>query len=186
MLSRGPVSLRPLEPSDLERLHDWSRDLDIEIRSGWATPLSRAAFERRWLERILDPPEDARFFAIELDGNLVGRIDLCQIDREHRRAALGLIVGDRQARRRGVGASSVILLLDYAFTVECLDRVLAEVYTFNEPARRLMERVGFTCEGLLREQDMQNGRRQDLWVFGILRPEFYRAHQTVFTLRDAP
>ena len=45
-----------------------------------------------------------------------------------------------------------------------------------------MERVGFYQEGLLRQHDIHNGVRQDTYIFGILKPEFYHKYETIFTL----
>ena len=58
----------------------------------------------------------------------------------------------------------------------------AEVFSFNQRSQKLMERVGFQREGLLRQHDIRNGVRQDTIHFGILKPEFYEKYQTIFRL----
>ncbi len=63
-----------------------------------------------------------------------------------------------------------------------LERVYAEVYGFNTRSRRLMERVGFQQEGILRQHEIHNGVRQDMYIFGMLKPEFYHRYETIFTL----
>ncbi|MBA2392272.1 MAG: GNAT family N-acetyltransferase [Ktedonobacteraceae bacterium] len=60
----------------------------------------------------------------------------------------------------------------------------AEVYGFNTPSFRLMERVGFQREGILRQHEIHNGARQDMHIFGILKPEFYQRYQTLFRLSN--
>jgi RimJ/RimL family protein N-acetyltransferase len=45
-----------------------------------------------------------------------------------------------------------------------------------------MEHVGFQQEGLLRQHDIHNGVRQDTYIFGMLKPEFYQKYETIFTL----
>ena len=45
-----------------------------------------------------------------------------------------------------------------------------------------MERVGFQQEGMLRQHDIHNGARQDTYIFGMLKSEFYLKYETIFTL----
>jgi RimJ/RimL family protein N-acetyltransferase len=41
-------------------------------------------------------------------------------------------------------------------------------------------RAGFQQEGVLRKHERHNGVQQDLYVFGILRDEFYAKNETIF------
>lgn len=173
MFRLNGVTLRPLERRDLGRVHAWACDAELESLSGWGRPLPRAAFAKKW--RALLERDDFVFFAIDAEGRLVGRLDLALIDREHRRCAVGLVL-DRAAWGRGIGGAALRLALDYAFTVENLDRVYAEVYAFNARAQRLMRGVGFASEGVLRAHDLHHGERRDLHVFGMLKGEFRRRH----------
>ena len=61
-----------------------------------------------------------------------------------------------------------------------LERVYAEVFSFNQRSQKLMEHVGFQQEGLLRQHDIHNGVRQDKYIFGMLRTEFYEKYETIF------
>ena len=113
------------------------------------------------------------WFGIEYEGKLAGYIQLALIDPVERRAMVG------------IGGGALRLLCDYAFTVRNLDRVYAEVFTFNTRSMRLFEGVGFQREGTLRQHEYHNGVRQDMHVYGILRDEFYARHPTIFKLPDA-
>lgn len=172
------VVLRPLEPKDLPRVHEWSLDAELESLSGWGRPLPRAAFLRKWRSYLAGDREDIRFFAIERGGTLAGRLELALIDREHRRCAVGIVL-DRRLWGRGIGGKALRLALDYAFTVENLERVYAEVYGFNTRARRMMRSLGFVEEGILRAHDLHHGTRRNLHVYGILKAEFRRRHGRV-------
>ena len=83
---------------------------------------------------------------------------------------------------RGIAITALRILLDYAFTVRNLERIYAEVYGFNQRSMRLMERVGFQKEGILRQHEIHNGARQDMHFFGMLKAEFYQKHETLFKL----
>ena len=179
-MERDGVRLRPIETDDIGQLYEWHQDLELEALTGWMPRMSRARFERRYEDLVREPPEDFVLFGIEYDGRLVGYVELAEISRINRRAAIGFVVADRRVRRRGIGRTAVILMLDYAFALEDVDRVYAEVFSFNEPSLRLLEHVGFQREGRLRQHVVHQGRRQDVVMLGLLREEFYRRHTSIF------
>ena len=187
MFTLGEVALRPLRADDIDTLYTWETDPELNILGGW-TPSARLApeaFRRKYERRIEEPDNDRVTFAIELEGRLVGYIELAQIDRREGRAAVGIVIGDRSAWRRGVGSAAVRILLDYGFTVMGLERIYAEVYDYNEASRRLFEHVGFVHEGVLRQHEFHNGVRQDTHVYGMLPAEFRARYPTLFPLPGA-
>lgn len=123
-------------------------------------------------------------FGVESEGRLVGYVQLALIDRTERRAAVAIVIGDRSAWGRGVGSTALRILAGYAFAALNLERVYAEVYGFNLRSQRLMERVGFQREGVLRQHELHNGVRQDVHVFGLLKAEYYQRYPTLFELPD--
>ena len=69
------------------------------------------------------------------------------------------------------GHHTLVSLLSFAFGPLALHRVVGEVYDFNERAIRLLERLGFQREGVMRENVWKNEWRDEL-VFGMLRAEY--------------
>lgn len=80
----------------------------------------------------------------------MGNIELASIGKTPRSAVLSrVVVGDPARRGRGIGRRMVEHALEVAFGELGLERVELRVFTFNEPAIRCYERVGFEREGLL-------------------------------------
>lgn len=184
MFSINDVTLRPLEVDDIDTLYTWEADYELEMYGGWAPKRGRAAFRQRYERRITEPEDDLYTFGIEVDKQLVGYVQLALIDTSNRHAAVGLIIGVKEVWGRGIGRTALRILLDYAFTVQALERIYAEVYTFNTRSRRLFEGLGFQQEGILRQHEFHNGALQDMYVFGILKPEFYQRYETIFKLPE--
>ena len=42
--------------------------------------------------------------------------------------------------------------------------------------------TSFTRKGILRQYEIQNGERQDMHVYGMLKNEFYKQYETIFKL----
>jgi RimJ/RimL family protein N-acetyltransferase len=189
MFTLNTVTLRPLELDDLESVYAWMSNIEFNVWGGWtpviAVPLSRDAFRpifEHQFVRLNAEKADQAMLGIEFENRLVGFVQLAKIDRQMRRADIGIGIGEKNIRGQGIGTAALCLLLDYAFTVQGLERVSAEVFTFNQHSQHLMERLGFQREGLLRQYSIHNGVRQDTYIFGLLKPEFYQKYQTIFTL----
>ena len=182
MFTLGSVTLRPLEFDDIDTLYTWETDREINMLAGWSPVRSRTAFRDKYEHRITEPEEDLIMLAVLFEEQFVGYVQLALIDREERRAAVGVVIGEKSVRRRGVASTAIRILLDYAFTVQGLERVYAEVYGFNQHSQHLMQHIGFQHEGILRQHEFHNGARQDMHIFGILKPEFYQKYETIFKL----
>lgn len=62
--------------------------------------------------------------------------------------------------------------MQYAFDQLRLHKVTARVFAFNEASQRLLETVGFTEEGVQREQVFIDGEYQDTHWYGLLAREW--------------
>ncbi|MDJ0841409.1 MAG: GNAT family protein [Acidobacteriota bacterium] len=185
MFTLNEITLRPVDLPDLDQFYLWHLDTDLEILSGWGPRRARHTYEVRFRAFLDDPPEDMVVFAVEFGGDLVGRIELAEIEREHRRGSVGLYVGEKSLWGKGIGSTALRIMLDYAFHVENLDRVWALVYDFNLRSRRLMEKLGFTAEGVLRGHEIHNGVPRDMHAYGILKHEFQQQSPNLFAIPDS-
>ena len=73
---------------------------------------------------------------------------------------------------RGWGTRAVTLLVDKLFRETDLYRIFATISVENIASIKLLERLGFTREGLLREHFVIQGRRVDEVIYGLLRHEW--------------
>lgn len=184
MFALDGIALRSLELPDIDALYAWSTDIELELLGGWRPRLSRDAFRHKYERRITEPATDFLMLGVETGGQLVGNVQLARIDPVQRRAAVAIVIGDKAAWGRGIGRTALRILADYAFSALGLERLYAEVYGFNLRSQRLMGRVGFQREGVLRRHEWHNGARQDMHIFGLLKEDFYRRCPTLFPVPD--
>ncbi len=111
MFSLNEVTLRPLEFDDIDTLYDWSASIELEMLAGWGSRQSRAAYRQRYERRITEPEDDLDMFGIVVEGRLVGNVQLALIDQKERRAAVGIVIGEKQVWGRGIGSTALRLLL---------------------------------------------------------------------------
>jgi UDP-4-amino-4,6-dideoxy-N-acetyl-beta-L-altrosamine N-acetyltransferase len=73
---------------------------------------------------------------------------------------------------KGTGRIIGIAALDYAFQRLKLHKVCGQALVKNSASIRLHERLGFVCEGLLREHHQTGSDHHDVQCFGLLRNEW--------------
>jgi RimJ/RimL family protein N-acetyltransferase len=102
---------------------------------------------------------------------LLGTATLFSLELEQGRAEIGYSLSpDRQGR--GLATEALRLVLAHAFGNLALRRIEADVDPRNLASCRLLERLGFRREGLLRERWLVAGERCDTALFGLLAEEF--------------
>ena len=163
------VLLRPLASSDLRRCVKWFSDAQIIRFLGRNSPVTLAE-EERWF-RDSERRTDEQIFAIEVDGRHVGNLGLHRIDRVHRKAEIGIVIGELPSWSKGYGTEAMQVALRYAFDVLGLNKISLDVLEYNTRAIRTYERTGFQREGLHREDVYKDGRFVNVLRMGILARE---------------
>jgi ribosomal-protein-serine acetyltransferase len=104
---------------------------------------------------------------IELDGRIVGVAGFHAIDWVNRSTSIGYwLTADTQGR--GLMSAAVRALLDHAFGVWGLHRVVIEVVVDNERSQAIPERLGFRQEAVLREAKLIRGRYEDAYLYAMV------------------
>jgi [ribosomal protein S5]-alanine N-acetyltransferase len=163
--------LRALVLSDIETILEWALDQEFCLSNGWNFPTNSEKLRDHWTGIITEPRDDFRRFAIEGSGSILGYADLELIDWQERRASFGIAFA-RANWGKGIAAMAGELMLEHAFVTLKLERIVAEVHASNERSLRLMARLGFVREGVLRQHETYQGQKQDVILFGLLQDEF--------------
>ena len=104
---------------------------------------------------------------------LIGSSAVFYLNLEQGRAEIGYSLHpDWQGH--GLASEALQLVLGYAFNNLGLRRIEADIDPRNLPSCRLVERLGFVREGLLRERWHVNGELCDSAIYGLLRQDFKR------------
>jgi len=109
--------------------------------------------------------------ALRTDNQLIGSLTLFNLDFNHRRAEIGYALG-REHWGQGYMNEALQALLAYAFETLDLHRIEADIDPRNEASCKLVERVGFQREGLLRQRWRVADEVTDSAMYGLLRAEY--------------
>jgi len=102
---------------------------------------------------------------------LIGKINLFQISRQNRRAEIGYILG-RRHWGKGYMTQAMACVLAHAFDGLELHRIEADTDPDNAPSLALLERFGFSREGLFRDRWRVHGKWHDSVMLGLLGEDY--------------
>jgi ribosomal-protein-alanine N-acetyltransferase len=172
--------LRAPEASDFPqwtRLREYSRAYLTPWEPIWPSDdLTRAGFRRRLRRYAEDIACDKSYpFVVfrESDGVMLGGVTLANVRRGIVQAGtIGYWIGEPYAGR-GYMTAALRVLLPTLFGELNLHRIEAACIPGNVPSIRVLEKCGFTREGLARRYLCINGIWQDHLLFGMLHEDFH-------------
>lgn len=127
---------------------------------------------RRWLSRLQEAMADGSAESLAVrehaGGPLLGMVSLRSIDREHEEAELSIWIGV-PFWGRGYATEAARAVVTHAFDTLRLNRLVAHHMVRNPAAGRMLARLGFRQEGLLRERVRKWGVYEDVVLMALLR-----------------
>jgi RimJ/RimL family protein N-acetyltransferase len=166
-LEAGGVLIRRFRDADAEAFAAATRDPEIVAHAG--SPVGQsAATALAWFVRtnaaegfvqraLADPQTDA----------FLGTVILFNVARHERRCEVGFWLVPA-ARGRGIATTAVRLACDWAVREWGIERFDAHSHVDNPGAHAVLERNGFSREGVLRGWGARGVERVDAYVFGRL------------------
>jgi RimJ/RimL family protein N-acetyltransferase len=173
VLTGERVRLRALRADDADAL--FAMKSDPRVMRYWShAPWTDRAQAVAQLEQLERDRETSEFYqwAITVDGGdaLVGTMSLFALNRAQKRADVGYSLAS-DVWGRGYATEALKLAVDFAFGTLGLARLEADIDPRNEASCRLVERIGFTREGLLRERWYVAGDATHAAMNGLLARE---------------
>ena len=106
--------------------------------------------------------------------SIAGSTSFGNISYRDKRVEIGWTWLGRTFQGRGINDKVKHLMLGYVFGQLFFERVEMKTDVLNIPARKALQRIGATQEGILRSHTLlANGRRRDTIYYSILREEWY-------------
>lgn len=178
------VRLGPIDyDKDPEIEAKWTHDSEFMrlMETSPARPMSAAIVKKQYekLEKQIEEDKNLYHFMIRAmtDDRLIGKAVIQWIEWTNGNGMLRLGIGAADDRRKGYGTQALQMLLRFAFGELNLYRVTAIVAEYNEGAIALLHKFGFVQEVCRRKSLERDGRRWDLYIFGLLNEEWQQARR---------
>lgn len=155
----------------------------IEINHKWINQLSTTRFlamqvtslesEEQWYEKVAGG-KDITYLCIYENESMrpIGGVNLHNYNAAHRRAELGIMIGESDLRGKGYGTEAVQLMCDYGFNAMGLNSIMLITTAYNIAGQKAYEKAGFKEIGRRREARWFAGKYWDDIYYDILASEF--------------
>lgn len=152
-LSGKSLTLRAVEPEDLDLLYTLENDPDTWDVSNFNVPYSRYVLKQYIENSQCDMFADRQLrlmIVLRESATVVGTIDITDFAPLHARGEVGISIR-REFQGKGYAREALELLCDYALGFLHMKQLVAHVAVDNEASIRLFSSCGFVKCGLLKE-----------------------------------
>ena len=170
LLSNDNITLRALEPTDLDTLYRWENDTALWSVSDTAAPYSREALWHYLQEYTGDiyAQRELRLMIVQTqDDTPLGTVDFFHFDPLNNRAELGLYIA-AEYRGQGLGRQALDLLTAYARDHIGLRQIYVYIALDNEPCLDLFETYGYRRVGVLHSWVKRGSRYNDVALLQMI------------------
>lgn len=171
VLETARLRLRPIGPADAEALHQVLAD--PRVMRWWSSPPHREPAETRDYLTYTPALDGMRSWAITRPPEDVAIGWVTVIAKRPGVAEIGYLLAPEHWGG-GIAGEAVRRVIDHLFAVDGLRRIFADADPENWPSRKLLEALGFTREGVLREEWETHIGVRDTVLYGLLRREWPR------------
>lgn len=171
LLKNSHISLRAVEPEDLDQLYGWENSTALWVHGNTLAPYSKLIL-RQYINDALEmdifQSRQLRLMIDLTDEKVtIGTIDLYEIDAHNRRAGIGILI-DEAFRQKGYASQALRLMGDYAFNFLYLHQLYAYISVSNINSIRLFEKAGYKEAGILRDWIQRGDKFEDVQLTQLI------------------
>jgi RimJ/RimL family protein N-acetyltransferase len=165
--------IREFTLDDFDAVHRYATNPNVIRFMTWGpnTETETKQFLQSKLQSQVVKPRASYDLAITVDGIPIGGGGLTIHDQKSGEAELGYCF-DEPHWGKGLGTEFAVVMVKYGFEELDLHRIIAKCDPENHGSYRIMEKIGMTKEGHLRENQRIRGKYRDTLIYGILRGEW--------------
>jgi len=167
--------LRNLTEEDAEQIFQYASDQDVARYVTWdvhQTMNDTYNFIRFALSRYEERKVAPWGIVYKDEGKVIGTIDFVYWNTDHKRAEIGYVLA-KAYWGKGIMTEAASKVLEYGFNEMGLERIEARCLVENIGSERVMQKIGMTYEGTLRNCMYVKGNFRTLKVYSILRNEYF-------------
>lgn len=169
-LNHDTVGLRPLEASDMEDWYDYLSLPLVYEHTSWNVQAASELAPYAWSAQAHSGSSPLRFaIARKSDNRLVGTAGFHTVSHMHQTAELAYDIHP-EWWNQGIAAAVGAELVNWAHTCANTIRVQATVLETNTRSARLLARLGFAKEGLLRSYRLVRGVPGNFFMYSHIAP----------------
>lgn len=175
ILQTKRLILRAFEPADAPRVQALAGAREVALTTLSIAHPYEDGMAEQWIAGHGAAWENREHLSLAItseEEGLMGAMGLV-LAMPHRRAEIGYWIGVPYWGR-GLATEAAMAVIDYGFRELELNRIVGQVYSMNPASSRVLEKVGMTHEGTLRQHIIRFDALQDVKYYAILASEWLR------------
>ena len=165
LLHSKRLTFRPLELADAAQY----ALLGVSFRS--TGKIDNAVKAKKYFLKSYDS-KDSFDVGIFLSDKLIGTIEVCHMSWIGYKGAEICYSIQKKHWSHGYATEACRTVIDYCFSKMKLHKIYADTWPDNIASQRVLEKLGFTLEGRIREKHYSKGKASDELDYGLLRREW--------------
>ena len=168
--------LRQVDDEDVEQLYEMLSDIEV-AKFDYFYPVTSKVEVMKFIERYnkeLEENEEITWgIILKETNNLIGTCCLGDFDEGARRAEVGYDITQREWGK-GYATEALEAVINFGFSIMNLNRIEATITLGNNASVRVLTKLNFTQEGIVRERDLIKGKLEDGVIMSILSRDYIK------------
>lgn len=170
VLKNNIITLRALEPEDLDLLFSTENNSDFWEVSSTQTPYSKFIL-KKYLANAQQDIYEARQLRMVIMNTAtsenIGLIDLFDFNPQHQRAGIGILIL-KEYQNMGFASEALKMIIVYAFTNLNLHQIYANIPGDNSKSIALFEKLKFVKIGIQKDWILSEGNFKDVNLYQFI------------------
>ncbi|MEJ6949631.1 GNAT family N-acetyltransferase [Natronospora cellulosivora (SeqCode)] len=166
--------LRQVVDKDLEQLYEMLSDAEVAKFDYFYPVKSKeevVKFIERYTEELLEKEEITWGIVLKETDKLIGTCCLGDFNEGARRCEIGYDIAQKHWNK-GYATEALKAVLSFGFNSMNLNRIEATITPGNNASIKVLEKLNFIHEGVVRERDLIKGKLEDGIIMSILQREY--------------
>lgn len=162
------MTLRQWTKDDIKELANLMNNADRSYLSNGLPYPYTDENARWWINMVADKEEkDGLYRAVIVDGKIVGMVSLEKKSDVFEKDADISYLLMTEYWGKGITTQAVRKICEEAFEKLDILRITGSVFEENEASKKVLTKVGFVLEGVMRNAVYKNGKVMDLYHYGL-------------------
>lgn len=179
ILETERLLLREIKVEDVKDLYEILSDVEV-AKYDYFYPLKSDSevikFIKRYKKELEENEEITWGIILKTTNKLIGTCCLGDFDEGAKRAEIGYSIAKLEWGK-GYATEAVKVVIDFGLNVMELNRIEANITPGNDASVRVLKKVNFVHEGIVRERDLIKGKLEDGIIMAILKKDYEKINK---------
>lgn len=159
-----------IEEANIETIRKWRNSPEVS-KYMYTDAFISTEDQINWYRKIKND-KNSRHWLIQYEGKSVGVVSITDIKHQLSNCYWGFYLGDTNFRSRGIAKKILFKVCEYVFEELQFNKLMAQIFKFNERVIYIHESFGFRREAYYRSHCLKNEKYEDVIGLALLKKEW--------------